>query len=58
MTIIDVRLPCPECHDPAKAKRIILRVGEAAEPRRFDWVACSNADCWRWDPGPWSSALT
>jgi hypothetical protein len=58
MTITDVRLPCPECRDPAKAKRIPLVVEETTtliSRISIDSVACSNPDCPRWGPGSWPS---
>ncbi len=57
MTITDVRLPCPECRDPAKAKRIPLVVEETTtliSRIPIDSVACSNPECPRWDPGSWA----
>ncbi|MGA3149143.1 MAG: hypothetical protein ABSF33_16960 [Acidimicrobiales bacterium] len=58
MTITDVRLPCPECRDPAKAKKVPLVVEESTTLISHipsESVACSNPDCPRWDPGSWPS---
>jgi hypothetical protein len=58
MTITDVRLPCPECRDPAKAKKIPLVVEESTTLISHipsESVACSNPECPRWDPGSWPS---
>ena len=33
MTITEVRLPCPECHDPAKARRIVPELESKGETR-------------------------
>jgi hypothetical protein len=55
MTITEVRLPCPECHDPAKARRIVPEVAGTILPARIDGIACSNFDCPRFDALAWST---
>ena len=56
MTITEVRMPCPDCHDPAKAKRVILESAETTLPGHIppESVACSNPDCARWNEDAWS----
>ena len=61
MSFTDVRLPCPECRDPAKAKKIPLVVEATTiliSRIPPESVACSNPDCSRWIPGSWPPAVT